>query len=90
MQYHWPGNVRELENVVERAIILNQGEPLSLDIFIPDEVKKPSFVPASDIELQKLEDVISSHIQTVLSRTKGRVHGSGGSGGATRGESQHS
>jgi two-component system response regulator HydG len=25
--YNWPGNVRELANVVERAVILSQGEP---------------------------------------------------------------
>ncbi|HLO09464.1 MAG TPA: sigma-54 dependent transcriptional regulator, partial [Desulfobacteria bacterium] len=24
--YHWPGNVRELQNVIERAVILSQGE----------------------------------------------------------------
>ncbi len=26
LQYPWPGNVRELENVMERAVILSQGE----------------------------------------------------------------
>ncbi|CCG07108.1 sigma-54 interaction domain-containing protein [Pararhodospirillum photometricum] len=26
MSYHWPGNVRELENVMERAVILSEGE----------------------------------------------------------------
>jgi DNA-binding NtrC family response regulator len=26
LQYPWPGNVRELENVIERAVILSQGE----------------------------------------------------------------
>jgi DNA-binding NtrC family response regulator len=26
--YHWPGNVRELRNVIERATILAQGQPL--------------------------------------------------------------
>ena len=25
-QYNWPGNVRELRNVIERAVILSQGE----------------------------------------------------------------
>ncbi|MCG6538137.1 MAG: sigma 54-interacting transcriptional regulator, partial [Syntrophales bacterium LBB04] len=32
MAYHWPGNVRELENVVERELILNKGEPLTFRI----------------------------------------------------------
>jgi transcriptional regulator with PAS, ATPase and Fis domain len=29
MDYHWPGNIRELRNVLERAIILSEGEPIS-------------------------------------------------------------
>ncbi len=31
--YNWPGNIRELANVVERAIILSQGEELKLKDF---------------------------------------------------------
>ena len=30
--YDWPGNVRELQNVVERAVIVSAGRPLSLDL----------------------------------------------------------
>jgi DNA-binding NtrC family response regulator len=33
--YAWPGNVRELQNYVERAIVLSQGERLTLDLFPP-------------------------------------------------------
>ena len=29
MSYDWPGNVRELRNVIERAVILEQGELIS-------------------------------------------------------------
>ncbi len=29
--YHWPGNVRELQNVIERAVILSDGETFSVD-----------------------------------------------------------
>ena len=30
--YDWPGNVRELKNVIERAVILSQGNVLRLDL----------------------------------------------------------
>ena len=36
-QYHWPGNIRELKNVLERAVILAQGEPLARQHF-PEEL----------------------------------------------------
>ncbi len=39
LAYHWPGNVRELENVMERAVILEDNEtitPESLPIFRKD------------------------------------------------------
>ena len=32
-EYNWPGNVRELENVIERAVILEEGKEISADNF---------------------------------------------------------
>ena len=29
--YEWPGNVRELQNVIERAVILSEGETLAME-----------------------------------------------------------
>src|SRR5207245_9583042 len=29
--YSWPGNIRELQNVIERAVILSEGDSISID-----------------------------------------------------------
>ena len=36
-EYHWPGNVRELQNYVERAVVMAEGDELTLAL-LPDEV----------------------------------------------------
>ncbi len=33
--YHWPGNVRELQNYVERAVVMADGDELTLDLLPP-------------------------------------------------------
>ncbi|MCK4248359.1 MAG: sigma-54-dependent Fis family transcriptional regulator, partial [Candidatus Omnitrophica bacterium] len=35
MNYHWPGNVREFENVLQRAIILEEGDTITVE-HLPD------------------------------------------------------
>ena len=39
MGYFWPGNVRELGNVIERAVVLAQGDYITSDD-LPDKLKK--------------------------------------------------
>jgi formate hydrogenlyase transcriptional activator len=77
--YRWPGNVRELENVIERALILSKGQPLTFDDLAG---KNPKDTPQIHTEAQdaplKLDEVTSQHIRRVLDITKGKVHGKGG------------
>jgi DNA-binding NtrC family response regulator len=35
--YHWPGNVRELQNYVERAVVMAEGDEMTVQL-LPDVV----------------------------------------------------
>ncbi len=62
-QHEWPGNVRELRNVVERATILAQGQPLAAVHFLlpPGAVSRTPILhagmdlPDGGIDLDQLE-----------------------------------
>jgi two-component system, NtrC family, response regulator AtoC len=43
--YHWPGNVRELENVIERAIVLADGDVLT-EADLPERLREPDAAAA--------------------------------------------
>ena len=47
MAYHWPGNVRQLENVIRNAIVLNQGEELTLSMLPPLPGQGQKAVPSA-------------------------------------------
>jgi transcriptional regulator with GAF, ATPase, and Fis domain len=44
MSYSWPGNIRELENVIERMVILAEGDTLTLDD-LPPLIKEVTLQP---------------------------------------------
>jgi DNA-binding NtrC family response regulator len=71
LRYDWPGNVRELENVIERAVILNEGGALRLGD-LPEKVvagpaRKGSLV--IDTPCMTLEDLEKEYILKVLQYT---------------------
>jgi DNA-binding NtrC family response regulator len=47
--YSWPGNVRELENVIQRAIVIAQGEHLRLED-LPSGICGENVIPIDDYE----------------------------------------
>jgi transcriptional regulator with GAF, ATPase, and Fis domain len=71
VNYSWPGNVRELENVIERAVVISQGNSLNI---IEDFHKEP--VECESIcTLDENEKV---HIVKILEKTNGRIEGKSG------------
>jgi formate hydrogenlyase transcriptional activator len=81
--YEWPGNVRELQNVIERAVILDEG-----DIFSVDETWLKRQAPQSagpTVALNKaLHRQEKEMIETALAESRGRVSGPSGAAAKLR------
>jgi len=73
--YDWPGNVRELENVLERAVILAEGETLRIDAALLGAVGESAARGARSSTLQEQEKRL---IEEALRATRGRVSGPAG------------
>jgi len=65
--YDWPGNVRELQNVIERGVVLCEGETFSID----ESWLKAKGAPAPGEQER-------ATIEAALAATKGRVAGATG------------
>ena len=75
--YSWPGNVRELQNVVERAVILCEGETVSLE---ETWVKREP--PSKSVRPGPLNGVLVKQekemIEVALAQSNGRIAGAAG------------
>ena len=72
LQWHWPGNVRELENLMERSVILSEGEVLRVPV---SELRAPALPEASEFPNQNLDYAERQHIVRVLRETRGKISG---------------
>lgn len=80
--YHWPGNIRELENYIERAVVLSQGEKLTMEHF-PNKIIESMFV-FDELELTTLEKMEKQLIKKTLEVFDGNISKSAQLLGITR------
>jgi formate hydrogenlyase transcriptional activator len=74
--YSWPGNVRELQNVIERAVILSEGDTLCIDetaLTSQTPGARPTAALSGTLLRQERE-----MIETALARSNGRISGPAG------------
>ena len=71
LKYHWPGNLRELANVLERAMILQQGDQLDAGA-LGLQVRLDT-TPDSSGALLSLREMERLHVERVMQRTAGNV-----------------
>lgn len=72
MSMPWKGNVRELDNVLERAMILGNGEWITLiDLPRGEMQEKANLIPLSDNLREAVQAYEKSHIETVLKKLEG-------------------
>lgn len=73
IDYEWVGNIRELKHIMERAVILTEGENLELPDLMParqNETREDNIMTMKDMERE--------HVLKALKHCGGRVSGKGG------------
>ena len=67
LAYNWPGNVRELRNTIERAVVLGEGDVLTLE-HLSEEIRKNEIdkKPKSSLALDNAD---KKHIEANLNQT---------------------
>jgi hydrogenase-4 transcriptional activator len=83
--YRWPGNVREMSAVIDRAVLLGQGQTLDVAAALGRGVTartassaSPSQATSRETALVPLDEAIKRHIEAALAHTRGRVEGAQG------------
>jgi formate hydrogenlyase transcriptional activator len=74
--YDWPGNVRELEHIIERSVLMTQGNIIT-EVHLPKIDNKALLLPGK-LHIKSLAQNERDHILSALKRSNGRIRGAGG------------
>ncbi|MEO1436968.1 MAG: sigma 54-interacting transcriptional regulator, partial [Bacteroidota bacterium] len=78
MGYDWPGNIRELEHLIERAVLLNKGTTLNVEIDKRARLDAPENNAPGLFRVQTLREAERELILKTLKFVGGKVRGKGG------------
>lgn len=89
--YEWPGNIRELQHLVERAVLIAEGDVLKIELpehpvpmqaprshptsTTPPAQPPPNIAVPAKGELVSLHENERRHIEEVLRHTRGKISG---------------
>ncbi|MCF7911983.1 MAG: sigma-54 dependent transcriptional regulator [Candidatus Cloacimonetes bacterium] len=65
--YPWPGNVRELDNLIQRLVVMHNGESIK-PADLPEYMKKTSNMPQNSLQ-RTLAEMENDYIKKVLEQT---------------------
>lgn len=68
LRYDYPGNIRELENIVERAVVLAEGDTIYIDD-LPDEIQHRKYRYSNQVAIPEKALTIPDIEKETISRT---------------------
>ena len=75
--YDWPGNIRELEHLIERTMLLTEGDTIT-KIELPTLATSTAFTDDASFKVKTMEEMEREHILSILKMCKGKIFGAGG------------
>jgi hydrogenase-4 transcriptional activator len=79
--YRWPGNVREIAAVMDRAVLIGQGQTLNVAAALGADARSAEPPPSSSPDdrpiaaIEPLDAIIRRHIEGALRHVHGRIEG---------------
>ena len=82
LTYHWPGNIRELQHVIERAVIMSDGNEITTDdLQLSPQKFGTNTIATNNLGLEEMEKLM---VQKAIDKHKGNISRAAADLGLTR------